>query len=184
MNINTMLPVEMLDRVFSMLEPRDRMEAVKVCHIWKEVCEYPGLWSWLEMRINSSNLHLVSKMATSRRLQFIKTIFIKVMESQMTEEHLVSIMQWKMLKYLRITLTNIRAWNPKLSAALFSKLDKLSLIKVDLTKIQLETLFTMMKEGTILQSLEMVFMDLSNVAPNLFTALTAVSEVVLVGSEL
>ena len=43
-NINTVLPPELLEMVLRYLPPRDLRNAMLVCHLWREVGQAPGLW--------------------------------------------------------------------------------------------------------------------------------------------
>ena len=49
-NINSLLPAELLERVFGLVPPLDLRAVVLVCRRWREVGEVPGLWAWVLLR--------------------------------------------------------------------------------------------------------------------------------------
>ena len=50
-----MLPIEMLERVFMFLPPKDLKTVMLVCKRWKEVGSAPKLWSWVVLKLNHSS---------------------------------------------------------------------------------------------------------------------------------
>ena len=52
-NINSVLPPEMLGRVFSHLAPKDLKTAMLVCKSWKNAAGRPAFWSWVKLRCRS-----------------------------------------------------------------------------------------------------------------------------------
>ena len=49
LNINSVLPPEMLGQIFSLLTPKDLKTVMLVCKSWRDVGERPALWSWVEI---------------------------------------------------------------------------------------------------------------------------------------
>ena len=47
-----MLPMEMLERVFILLSPKDLKAVMLVCKRWNEAGSVPKLWSWVVFKIN------------------------------------------------------------------------------------------------------------------------------------
>ena len=53
--INSLLPAEILERIFSNLPSKDLKNVVLVCKWWREVGEAPQLWTWVWLTVNFSN---------------------------------------------------------------------------------------------------------------------------------
>ena len=49
------LPMEMLERIFMFLPPKDLKTVMRVCKRWKEVGSAPKLWSWIVLKLNTSS---------------------------------------------------------------------------------------------------------------------------------
>ena len=49
--INSLLPAEILGRVFDLLSHTDLKSAVLVCRWWREVGESPLLWTWACLKV-------------------------------------------------------------------------------------------------------------------------------------
>ena len=47
-----MLPMEMLERIFMLLPPKDLKTVMFVCKRWKEAGSVPKLWSWVVLKLN------------------------------------------------------------------------------------------------------------------------------------
>ena len=72
--INRLLPVEMLERVFHLLPPRDLQAVVLVCRWWREVGEAPALWVWVCLRVWRENIGYMPEVLDSRRLQAVRRV--------------------------------------------------------------------------------------------------------------
>lgn len=84
------LPVEVLERIFQSLSPRELRMAVLVCRRWREVGETPALWSSLPVRVNTRNLSVMPEILSSRRLQAVRKFVIRTHVSQ---EFLLSLLE-------------------------------------------------------------------------------------------
>ena len=65
--INKVLPIEMLEKVFSHLDPKDLKTVMLVCKSWKSTASAPALWSWATLTWPQEHEHLSLK-------SFLKTI--------------------------------------------------------------------------------------------------------------
>ena len=68
LNINSVLPPEMLGQIFSLLTPKDLKTVMLVCKSWRDVGERPALWSRIAVK-TLSQLRL-------KRLQGAREIII------------------------------------------------------------------------------------------------------------
>ena len=66
-NINSMLPVEMLEVVFLLLPRRALLAVLLVCRRWRAVGESPRLWAASRLRVTTKNLGYVQEVLASRR---------------------------------------------------------------------------------------------------------------------
>ena len=60
--INWKLPMEMLERVFQFLAPKDLKTVRLVCKHWKEVAEIPTLWTWVSMEPSGGDFSILLRM--------------------------------------------------------------------------------------------------------------------------
>jgi len=54
--INTVLPAEMLQRIFRVLPPEDLKVAVTVCRLWRDIGSQGTLWTWVNLCAHRGNL--------------------------------------------------------------------------------------------------------------------------------
>ena len=76
MNINSLMPAEMLEKIFLLLPPSGIKAVVQVCKLWNNLGEAPFLWSWVRLQLTKKNLATGAEMLTCRRLQGIKSLTI------------------------------------------------------------------------------------------------------------
>ena len=51
--INSVLPREMLEKIFSHLPPKDLKTVMLICKTWNAAADTPALWTWVEIRFRS-----------------------------------------------------------------------------------------------------------------------------------
>ena len=51
--IKSVLPPEMLEKIFSHLAPKDLKTVMLICRTWNKAAETPALWSWVKIRSRS-----------------------------------------------------------------------------------------------------------------------------------
>ena len=66
--INTLLPPELLSQIFGLLPPADLRTVLLVCHLWREVGEAPGLWTWASLRATRENMANMPERLARRKL--------------------------------------------------------------------------------------------------------------------
>ena len=85
MNINSVLPAEILERIFSLVAPRVLRAVVLVCRRWREVGEAACLWSRTRLTVVDSNMALMPEVLGSRRLRSLRRLTLKAVSPQLLE---------------------------------------------------------------------------------------------------
>ena len=85
-DISSRLPPEMLERVFSHLDPDDLLTVMLVCKGWNKVAEAcPALWSWVEItsrsQLNLKRLQGAREIAISNDYFFSKRLLAQPVAS-------------------------------------------------------------------------------------------------------
>ena len=93
------LPAEVLEHVFSQLEPSNLKTAVLVCKRWKDIGEAPKLWTWVYHWVNRGNLANMPRILASKRLQALKAIAVR----SFSEELLMAIIKHPSIHYKNLT---------------------------------------------------------------------------------
>lgn len=81
-DLTSNLPVELMERIFQLLSPRDLLVAVLVCRRWRVLGETPELWSSLPITVTARNLSMMPEILASRRLSAVSKFIIKPRVSQ------------------------------------------------------------------------------------------------------
>ena len=119
----TLLPTEMLERIFWLLSLGDLAVVVLVCRRWRQVGEAPRLWSGIRPTVTSANMKLLG----SRRLQTVKKAkIVGITDTSSAEELLKRLLEHKSLKSLEIVMKSSNVLSHyvtpmKLSTLLFSR---------------------------------------------------------------
>ena len=119
----TLLPAEMLERIFWLLSLGDLAAVVLVCRRWRQVGEAPRLWARILLTVTSGNMKLLG----SRRLQAVKKVkIVGITDMSSAEELLKSLLEHKSLKSLEMimkssTILSHYVTPMKLSTLLFSR---------------------------------------------------------------
>ena len=164
----TVLPPEILERVFHLLPPRDLKAVVLVCRRWREVGEVPVLWTWVATPFTqtnfSSDLGLVVKMLKSRRLEWVNRANVR----KVSEEFLEVAISHPGLKTLDMSNTNVSDMNSSLLSRAITGMDEADLGRSTLTRQQAAHMFTALAEHTVpLKRLNLFKCDISSVDPGL-----------------
>ena len=69
--ITDVLPVEILMKIFHMLDPQDMKMVVLVCQMWREMGEDPNLWTWCKISLPSRD---ALKMMNTVRFQLVQDV--------------------------------------------------------------------------------------------------------------
>ena len=182
LDINLILPEEILYQVFSMLSPKDLKSAVLVCKWWAEVGQSPGLWSWVKLVVENSNVDKVLKeILLSRRLMSMKKLELRVVSEELCE----ALARHPGVKDLDIAGADLTSVTNATLVEIISKLEIAKLCSSLLTKDQVLELFRAIERGLHLKRLVLWDVDLSSLDPHLFgRSVTQLEELDLRSTEL
>jgi hypothetical protein len=159
------LPAELLELVFLQLSPRDLKAAVVVCRRWREAGEAPGLWAGACFRVNTGNLASMPEVLAIKKFRQVKRLAARRVSEDLFEA-----------AALHPGLRAVDLWNADLSLVetdlltrALGNMEELNLVMTDLTRQQLEAIFTHMSvEGSKMKRLKLILINLSRVSPRLF----------------
>ena len=182
LDINLILPEEILYQVFSMLSPKDLKSAVLVCKWWAEVGQSPGLWSWVKLVVENSNVDkFLTEILLSRRLMSMKKLELRVVSEELCE----ALARHPGVKDLDIAGADLTSVTNATLVEIISKLETAKLCSSLLTKDQVLELFRAIERGLHLKRLVLWDVDLSSLDPHLFgRSVTQLEEVDLRSTEL
>ena len=110
-NINTWLPAELLVQILGLLGAQDLKTCMLVCHLWTEVGQAPGLWSWVVVRAMGSldDMALVADMLASRRLHKVRDVDLYQCDEEVAQllEVVVSHRRLRRLSFLDCRLSAV-----------------------------------------------------------------------------
>lgn len=163
------LPPEMLERVFWMLRPKDRMLVVQVSKSWKNICDSsPRLWDWLHLTVDESNIMMLPQIVASTRMVGLNSLKVEV---NMTQELLCVIRNWKMLKCLDFNNNNLSDVSPDLLSKTLREVESVILGSSIVTMDQVKALFISLGPASKVMELDVRDCDLSPVDSQLLTPL-------------
>ena len=100
-NIHNVLPVEIMSRIFSMMDGIERKTVVQVCKNWRSVCEQqPSLWTWVTITVDKFNADTVKAMVKVKRLEALRNLILE--DLTLTKDLLRDLMRWNELDYLKM----------------------------------------------------------------------------------
>ena len=196
-DINRFLPTEILDKVFHLLPPRDlkvflsicwklskciylndipqNEVAVLVCRRWREAALSPCLWSWVSLRIDSTNLGSIPRILQSRWMGMVK----KMRVFAMTEELLLELTMcdgFRSITFQR-PVCDISTFDPGLLASLIAHSEEVFLYQNPLTAQQSESIFNAIAGDSKLKTLKIESTSLRQLDPDLVArAVTSLEE--------
>ena len=180
-DINTVLPVEILEMIFSMLSPRDLKKVMAVCRSWKTVAEAPGFWESLCLTFNTGNLPTLPEVLGSKRLKSLERLRLKTK----TEEVLRMVARAPRLRRVHICGTGLSTVSPDLLAEAVAGLEEVKLWSNRLTSKQLDALFETIKTNSGIKKINIKDNKLCGVDPgNLTRAVARLEEVFLADTRL
>ena len=128
-NINEVLPGEMLEQIFHLLTPDELKAAVMVCKRWAEVGQAPILWTWASITIGESDLGSIGEVLSSRKLSAVRRLRVT---SPLSEETAIqAIVKHPGLKKVHLKVESSiqgSGGKPRLLAQLLGKLEQLELL--------------------------------------------------------
>ena len=128
-NINSLLPKELLEMFLILLPPQDLKAALLVCQSWREVGDRSKFWTWvcLMLKVTAANLSVMPQVLGIARLQSMEKISVKVV----SEELLMASERHPGLKVLDASYCNLSSIEPNLVA----KLEDVDLTYTKLTSL-------------------------------------------------
>jgi len=155
--INRLLPVEMLERVFHLLPPRDLEAVVLVCRWWREVGEAPALWVWVCLWVGR-NIGYMAEVLNSRRLQAVRRMEVR----EVSKELLQAVVRHPGLKVMGIRAIHSSV-DPELLAQAVTQLEGVDVVGTTLTPQQVTAICTAMTGNSQLKTLDLSGNNLSSV---------------------
>ena len=163
------LPMEMLERIFMFLPPKDLKTVMRVCKRWKEVGSAPKLWSWIVLKLNTSShgeyayqwfredVELCLQKISLPRLQAVREIQLykdrkvhweKDEDSgvKLIEPLLCKALSHPGLKKLVIHGWDIRKIEPELLASFLTKMEEMDISDITMSAEQSGVFFSAIKK--------------------------------------
>ena len=156
-NINSLLPAELLERVFGLVPPLDLRAVVLVCRRWREVGEVPGLWAWVLLRTD------MPEVVAARRLGAVRALTA----GAVSEDLLLAVVRHRGLRRLELANINVSAVRPELLGRLVERLEDVNLFHTFLTRDQATAIFTAISQNSKLKRLNIGNNKLSLIHPAL-----------------
>jgi len=135
--INTMLPAEMLQRIFRFLPPQDLKAAVTVCRWWRDIGSQGALWTWVKLCAHKDNLGSMSEILKSARFAQIRKITVRASLSNDLLHEVGSHPGLRIVSFGHVDLTGL---DVGLMAKVFSELEVVQLQRAQITWDQLSAI--------------------------------------------
>ena len=182
--INKMLPVEILLKIFMILQPQDLKSVVLVCKRWKEVGDDPYLWMWAMVTVKKDSLEDIPSFLSTKRMRLLKTIGLRAVSNNLLQAITIhpGLRTLDMHANLHTDLSNT---DPNILANALGRLESVSIFKAHLTKKQQDALMAKLISGSSIKNLNIGDTDLSVLDPQIFSnAMTRVETLGLYWTEL
>ena len=152
--INSLLPAEILGRVFDLLSHTDLKSAVLVCRWWREVGESPLLWTWACLKVDcaAEPCLLPELRRPVARMEVRCSNVLRKPDNTVIEEVLLAAARHPRLKEV-VLRTDLSSVDPELLAWAVIQLEQVKLFFTHLSFVQILTLFTAITADTSLKSL-------------------------------
>jgi len=173
--INRLLPSEILEKVFHLLPPRDLKVAVLVCRRWREVCLSPCLWSWVSLRIDSTNIEAIPRILNSGWIWMVKKIRIFAVTEELLFE--LARCEWIRSVIFQRAVGNISTFDPSLLACLVAHLEEMFMYQNPLTSEQSKSILNAIAGDSKLKTLNIEGTSFEKLDPDLVArAVTGLEE--------
>ena len=181
--INRLLPVEILQRVFKLLPKKDLKTVVQVCRRWREIGDTPILWEWLLFPIvNQDNLDITSELLlNSTRLSGLQALAVRAV----SEKLLLAVSLHKSLWRLDIASTNLTSVDPTVLARAICQMKIVDLGRSLFSSAQADAIFRSLAKGSNVKMISFFNTNLSTVNPQLLVqGITQIHQITLWSSRL
>ena len=149
-DINSVLPVEVLEVVFLLLPRRALLAVLLVCRRWRAVAESPSLWAASRLKVTTENLDDVPEVLSSRRWRALSCLSLR----EVSDALLASVARHPALQRLEMNYLDLSPADPGLLATAVAGRQAVDMRSCRLTGDQAITIFTAISEGVRLRSLE------------------------------
>ena len=149
--------------------------AVLVCRRWREVGLSPCLWSWVSLRIDSTNLDAIPRILNSRWIWMVRKIRIFAV----TEELLLALASCEGIRTVvfQRPVGNISTFDPSLLACLVAHLEEVFVYQNPLTSEQSESILNAIAGDSKLKTLNIEGTSFERLDPDLVArAVTSLEE--------
>ena len=149
--------------------------AVLVCRRWREVALSPCLWTWVSLRIDSTNLDSIPRVLNSRWIWMVRKIRIFAI----TEELLLELARCEGLRTVvfQRPVGDISTFDPGLLAGLIAHLEEVFMYQNPLTCQQSESIFNAIAGNSKLKTLHIEGTSFERLDPDLVgRAVTSLEE--------
>ena len=169
-NINDVLPEEMLEEIFRLLTPDQLKTAVMVCKRWAEVGQAPILWTWASITIGESDLGSFVEVLSSKKLSAVRRLRVT---SPLSEEHAIqAIVKHSGLKEVHLKVESSiqgSGGKPRVLAQLLGKLEELELLWPTFTLQESKAMCAGLKRNKKLNTFCLKKNNITSVSPNLLS---------------
>ena len=148
-NINSVLPLELLDTIFQALPLADLKNVLLVCKLWKYLGESPWLWATTILKVSTENLHEILQAMTSRRWMSLRSIAVR----DISDELLSAIIKHLSLRKLELNYVDLVETDEELLANAVVGREVADIRSCSLTSSQAITIFEKISRGSPLHSL-------------------------------
>ena len=182
--INRLLPVEILERVFKLLPKKDLKTVVQVCKRWREVGDTPILWDCFPFfpTVNQDNINNVSELLlNSTRFRGLQALASRTV----SEKLLLAVSQHKSLWRLDIASTNLTSVDPTVLARAICQMEIVDLGRSLFSSAQADAIFRTLAKGSNVKIISFFNTNLSTVNPQLLAqGITQINQITLWSSRL
>ena len=181
--INRLLPIEILQRVFKLLPKKELKTVVQVCRRWREIGDTPILWEWLLFPIvNQDNLDITSELLlNSTRLSGLQALAVRAV----SEKLLLAVSLHKSLWRLDIASTNLTSIDPTVLARAICQMEIVDLGRSLFSSAQADAIFRSLAKGSNVKMISFFNTNLSTVNPQLLAqGITQINQITLWSSRL
>ena len=185
-NINTVLGrrAGVLELVFGHLSLQDLKNVSLVCQLWRQAGERL-LWDRGVLRVTRKNItRVMEALGDHRRLRAVRKLAVN--GQRLSEELLQAVAGHQGLGSVNMAYSDLTAVEPELLASIVTSLDNVNLLCSQVTKQQLEAIFTSLSVGTsCLKTLYISHNKLASIEAGLLArAVNSLEDVVLHDTQL
>ena len=158
----SVLPTEVMLRIFHMLGNQDLSKVVLVCRRWRDIAEDPSLWTWGRIRVRSA---YDVQMLGIKRLQGVQKIWVVwgAWESQELDKLFQIVRRLRNLSNLYMPHISLSSLDPELLVTAVNKVEELYMYNCQMTSNQAIAMFEGLSDTTKLKTLNVHGNNLSTV---------------------